>query len=518
MDRVNLLEYCKRSPDLWDILIIGGGATGLGAAVDAASRGFKTLLLEQSDFAKGTSSRSTKLIHGGLRYLKQGNIALVTEALKERGLLCQNAPHLVSHLPFLVPNYHWWEAPFYGIGLKVYDLLAGDLGLEKSTHLSREETLRKIPTLEAKDLRGGVVYYDGQFDDARLAIALAQTCEDSGGVPINYMPVHSLLKENGKVTGVRARDLENGQEYDLHAKVVINATGVFSDGVRKMDDPKAQKIVAPSQGVHLVLDRSFMPTDMAIMIPHTDDGRVLFFVPWHRHIIVGTTDTPIRDASLEPRPLQEEIDFLLQYAGRYLTRQPTRTDILSVFAGLRPLVQAKGIHKTSSLSRDHTILVSDSGLITIVGGKWTTYRKMAQDVIDKAIAISDLDETPCSTQTLRLHGYKEGPRHPVDSWACYGSDSAELEKLIAQHPDWGHLLHPRLPYLPVEVVWAVRHEMARTLEDVLARRTRSLLLDAKASLEIAPRVAHLMAQELGRSSDWEQEQLIAYKRLAQGYL
>ncbi|HSX26134.1 MAG TPA: glycerol-3-phosphate dehydrogenase/oxidase [Chlamydiales bacterium] len=518
MNRDDMVDYCKRSPDLWDIIIIGGGATGLGAAVDAASRGYKTLLLEQGDFAKGTSSRSTKLIHGGLRYLKQGNIALVIEALKERGLLCENAPHLVSHLPFIVPNYHWWEGPFYGIGIKFYDLLAGKLGLEPSKHLTREETLFQIPTLEPRDLRGGVLYYDGQFDDARLAITLAQTAYDQGGVVINYMPVVSLLKKNGIITGVRARDLESGIEYDLHAKAVINATGVFSDAIRKMDEPTITPIIAPSQGVHLVLDRSFMPTDTAILIPHTDDGRVLFFVPWHRHILVGTTDTPMRKVSLEPRPLEEEIDFLLHHAARYLTRHPKRHDVLSVFAGLRPLVKARG-KSTAALSRDHTILVSKSGLITIAGGKWTTYRRMGQDVIDKAAVIGSLRDSPCRTHHLQLHGHKPiQKQHSLDPWITYGADATQLEQLVTQKPLWGHLLHPRLPYLPVEVIWAVREEMARTLEDVLSRRTRSLLLDVRASLEIAPRVASLMAAELSKNEQWEAEQVEAFGELARGYL
>lgn len=517
MNRREMLEACKRSPDLWDLIVIGGGATGLGIAVDGASRGYRTLLLEQSDFAKGTSSRSTKLIHGGLRYLKQGNIALVVEALKERGLLCQNAPHLVSHLPFLVPSYHWWEGPFYGVGLKVYDLLAGKLGLEKSHLLTREETLLRLPTLRPDELRGGVVYYDGQFDDARLAISLAQTAVDLGATAINYMPVVELIKEKGLVKGVKAVDLESDESYTLRGKVIINATGVFSDQTRKLDNPQTSPIIAASQGVHLVLDRSFLPSDMAILIPETEDGRVLFFVPWHRHLLVGTTDTPMKEPLLEPRPLQEEIDFLLKYAARYLIRKPTRSDVLSVFAGLRPLVKHGGGANTAALSRDHTILISESGLLTITGGKWTTYRKMAQDAVDKAIALGGLKEEACRTPLLKLHGYLEG-RHPVDAWAAYGSDAIYLNQLIEDHPDWGCLLHPRLPYLPVEVIWAVRHEMARTLDDVLARRTRSLLLDARAAIEIAPRVAHLMAKELGRSAEWEAEQVALFTRLAQSYL
>lgn len=514
MNRDQLLQTLHES---WDIIIIGGGATGLGSAVDAASRGFKTLLLEQSDFAKGTSSRSTKLIHGGLRYLRQGNLSLVTEALKERGILCQNAPHLVSHLGFLVPHYHWWEAPFYGIGLKVYDFLAGKLGFEKSHSMTRDEVLLRLPNLQSEKLRGGSLYFDGQFDDARLAIALAQTATEQGAYPLNYMRVEKLLKENNQVIGVEAIDTETHQRYTFRSKVVINATGIFVDAIRKLDQANATPTISPSQGVHLVLERSFLPSDMALLVPQTEDGRVLFFVPWHRHLIVGTTDTPIGQVVLEPKPLQEEIDYLLKYAGRYLTRKPTRADILSTFAGLRPLVKTARSENTASLSRDHLIQISESGLITICGGKWTTYRRMAEDVINQAIGVGHLPQTSCQTHTLKLHGYKKGCKHHIESWLLYGSDGSHLSTLIEEHPDWGHLLHPRLPYMPVEVIWAVRHEMARTLEDVLARRTRSLLLDVKATLEIAPRVAHLMARELNQPKSWEEEQLKTFSELAKNY-
>jgi glycerol-3-phosphate dehydrogenase len=521
MNRREMIEICKRSPDIWDILIIGGGATGLGALVDASARGYKTLLLEQSDFAKGTSSRSTKLIHGGLRYLKQGRLGLVIEALKERGLLCQNAPHLVSSLGFLIPSYRWWEKPFYGIGLKVYDFLAGKLGLEKSHSITRAETLLRMPTLEPAGLRGAVIYYDGQFDDARLAIALAQTAFDNGGYLLNYCRVEKFLKKDGFLTGVEACDLETGERYELRGKIIINATGVFTDSIRKLDDLAAVSMVTPSQGVHLVLDRSFMPSDLAIIIPETEDGRFIFFVPWHRHLLVGTTDTPIKDVSLEPVAQDLEIDYLLKYSGHYLTRKPKRSDILSVFAGLRPLVKSgggKASANTAALARDHVIQCSESNLITICGGKWTTYRRMAEDVVNKAIAVANLPPRHCPTHSLPLHGYRKKGRHHVDSWIMYGSDAEKLDELIQKHPDWGHLLHPRLPYLPVEIVWAVRQEMARTLEDVLSRRTRALLLDARAALEIAPRVAALMAKELGKPKSWEEEQIQEFSRLANKYL
>jgi glycerol-3-phosphate dehydrogenase len=506
MNRDKMVKALEK--DGWDVLIIGGGATGLGAAVDAASRGYRTLLLEQSDFAKGTSSRSTKLIHGGLRYLQQGNISLVKEALHERGLLCKNAPHLVHHLPFLVPNYHWWEGPFYGVGLKVYDLLAGKLGIEKSEHLSRAQTLKAIPTLEPEGLRGGVIYYDGQFDDSRLAIALAQTAADEGAVLVNYMRVTDLIKKGKKLIGVKAQDGETKKTYQLHARVVINATGVFSDELIHLDNAKAKKIIAPSQGVHIVLDKSFQPGKSAILVPHTEDKRVVFLVPWHDRVLVGTTDTPVSKVSLEPKPLKEEIAFLLKYAARYLTKDPTAEDVLSVFAGLRPLVKAGKGKKTAALSRDHTILIAPSGLITIAGGKWTTYRKMAEDVIDKAQVVGGLPKNPCRTQKLRLHGWKR--ISPLSPFATYGSDATKLKKT-------GKPLHPNLPYLPSEVIWAVRKEMARTVEDVLARRTRALLLDARASIEIAPLVAELMAKELGYGKEWQKKQVAAYKKLARGY-
>ncbi len=509
MKREEALKRLKNSPE-WDLIIIGGGASGLGCAVDAASRGYSTLLLEQSDFAKGSSSRSTKLIHGGLRYLKQGNVSLVIEALHERGLLCQNAPHLVSHLGFLIPNYHWWEGPLYGAGIKFYNLLAGKLGLEKSRHLSLDETLDTFPTLEPEGLRGGTIYYDGQFDDARLAIALAQTAYDHGAVCLNYAKVTEMIKEKDQLVAVVVTDQEGGDTWTLKAKAIINATGIFSDQVRRLDEPAAEKRIKPSQGIHLVVDRSFFPSDLAVILPQAEDGRVIFFVPWHQHVLIGTTDTPIEEITLEPKPLEEEIVYLLKVAKRYLTRPLQREDVLSAFAGIRPLAKA-------DLSRDHEISVSASGLISITGGKWTTYRKMAEDTIDKAIAIAGLKMTPCCTENLRLHGYEAG-QHPVDPWLIYGSERCQLEKLLKENREYGKQLHPRLPYHGVEVVWAVRHEMARSLEDVLARRTRSLFLDARASMEIAPIVASIMAKELNRPTSWQQDQVEQFNQIAKGYL
>lgn len=514
---MNRDEMISRIDQKWDLLIIGGGATGLGAAVDAASRGFKTLLVEQADFAKGTSSRSTKLIHGGLRYLQQGNLTLVLEALRERGRLCKNAPHLIHHRAFFVPNYHWWEGPFYGIGLKIYDLLAGNLGLEPSKHLSREETLHLLPTIESEDLRGGTIYYDGQFDDSRLAITLALTAIDHGATVINYMKVIKLLKKNNHIIGATLRNEETGKERDVLAKVVINATGVFSDEVRHMDEPEAGNVIQPSQGVHIVLDHTFLDSDIAIMIPHTTDGRVLFMVPWNGKVLVGTTDTLVKSPSLEPKPLEEEIDFILKESGKYLKRHPTKQDILSVFAGLRPLIAEEKGKKTAALSRDHSIIVSHSGLITIAGGKWTTYRKMAEDVIDKALLVGALEERSSKTKTLPLHGYLENV-DPSDPWSTYGSEREKIEALIKKDPSLDQFLSPKLPYLHAEVIWHVRNEMARTVEDVLARRTRILLLDVKIALKIAPVVAKLMAMELGKSVEWQIQQTAAFNKLAQNYL
>lgn len=456
-------------------------------------------------------------MHGGVRYLRQGNIALVLEALRERGLLRNNAPHLVKNQSFIVPNYDWWEGPFYGIGLKIYDKLAGDLGLGPSKHLSKKETLSYIPTLEPEGLDGGVIYHDAQFDDSRLAINLMQTIFDHDGLAINYMEVTGLLKANGLISGVEAVDRENGKEYELQGRAVINATGIFTDTVRKMDNPSNQKIIQQSQGVHIVLDKSFQPGESAIMVPKTDDNRVLFAVPWHDRIIVGTTDTPVDEPLLEPRAFDEEVEFLLTHAARYLTKDPGPEDVLSVFAGLRPLVHRGGSKDTSSISRDHTLLIDPSGLVTITGGKWTTYRKMAEDTIDEAAVIAGLDERESKTENLRLHGWLKNA-DAAEPYKMYGSDALSLKKLADEHEGWEQPLHPGLPYNPAEVVWAAREEMARTVEDILARRTRALLLDARASIEMAEPVAELLADELGKDHQWIQQQVENYTELAKGYL
>ncbi|HTQ28420.1 MAG TPA: glycerol-3-phosphate dehydrogenase/oxidase [Puia sp.] len=500
----------------WDICIIGGGATGLGAAVDAASRGFKTLLLEQFDFAKGTSSRSTKLVHGGVRYLQQGNIKLVMEALHERGLLKKNAPHLVKNQSFIVPNYKWWEGPYYGIGLKVYDWMAGRLGLGASQLLSAEETLALAPTLEAEGLRGSVLYYDGQFDDARLAINLATTATEQGCTLLNYCRVYGLQKNDGRISGLMIHDELEDKTYAVNSRAVINATGIFTDNILKMDDPASEPIIAPSQGVHIVLDKDFLPGDAAIMVPHTDDGRVLFAVPWHHKVIIGTTDTAIDQPTIEPRALPEEIAFILLQIGRYLTKVPTDKDIRSIFAGLRPLVKSSG-KKTAEMARDHLIMVSDSGLVTITGGKWTTYRRMAEDVINTVIKKTRLENKPCVTSELRIHGALDDTNFNEPLY-YHGTDIKPIREMIRRNPASGDKIHARLPYLRAEIQWAVRQEMCMTVEDALSRRTRSLLLDAAAAMEAAPVVADIIAVELNKDDAWKTAQVNYFREIAGNYL
>ncbi|MGB0258127.1 MAG: glycerol-3-phosphate dehydrogenase/oxidase [Coraliomargarita sp.] len=516
MKRSTSLDRVKSATKVFDVVIIGGGASGLGAAVDAAARGHRVALFEQSDFAKGTSSRSTKLVHGGVRYLQQGNVSLVLEALRERGRLARNAPHLVRSQAFVIPNYLWWEGPFYGIGMKVYDQLAGKLGLSPSRHLNKEQTIEKIPTVEQENLVG-VIYHDGQFDDSRLAVNLAQTAEELGATMLNYCRCVGLEKENGMVSGVRIHDVENDDLFTVKAKCVINATGVFVDDLRIMDESEAKPIIAVSQGIHFVLPKEFLPGDSAIMVPKTADGRVLFAVPWHDHVVVGTTDTPLDSHSLEPRALQEERDFVMTHARKYLAKDPTDDDVLSVFAGLRPLVKAGDGSDTAALSRDHSILISNSGLITLTGGKWTTYRKMAEDVIEQAETVGDLEHRRCQTEEMQIHGWTQSAP-PSANLAPYGSDGLQIQQLIKGSPELADLVHPKLPYQKAEVVWHAREEMARTVEDVLARRTRALLLNAQASIEAAPTVAALLAEELDRSDTWQAEQVAEYTKLAEGYV
>lgn len=516
MNRDDMLTRMSDVP-LWDIIVLGGGATGVGIAVDAASRGYKTLLLEKGDFAQGTSSRSTKLAHGGVRYLQQGNISLVLEALKERGTLRRNAPHLVHNLRFIVPHYDWWEGPFYGVGLKIYDLMAGKEGFGKSRMISKEETLEHLPTIETEGLIGGVIYFDGQFDDSRFVISLALTAEEQGAVLLNYMPAVKLHKKNGTICGVTARDLETGDEYKVDAKVVINATGPFCDTIRQLDDQQSQPMVSPSQGIHLVLDQSFLPGNTAIMVPNTTDGRVLFAIPWHNRVVVGTTETAVDSVEMEPIPQAQEIEFILNNAARYLKKDPTHDDILSVFAGVRPLVSDPSAKNTAALSRDHVVNISRSGLLTIAGGKWTTYRKMAEDTVEQAIILGELSPQDCITETLQVHGYHKHPQN-FGSLEGYGSDAIEIKKLITKSPSLACKLHPEMAPVEAEVVWAVRYEMARTVLDFLSRRRRSLILDAKRCIQMGPRVAEIMAEELGKSLNWQNQQVAHFNKIAENYV
>jgi len=517
-NRGELLNKAKEDVE-FDVLIIGGGATGLGIAIDSATRGYKTLLLEQLDFAKGTSSRSTKLVHGGVRYLAQANISLVREALKERGLLEKNAPHLVQNKTFLIPNYTWWEGPYYTLGLKTYDFLAGNLSLGASKHVSKKETIRKLKSIKKDKLKGSVSYQDGQFDDSRLAVNMAQTAIEQGATLLNYFKVGNLTKDDDqKVKGVEATDMETQEKYSFKSKVVINATGVFTDDILQMDKPGAKKRIQPSQGVHLVFDRSFLPGKDAMMIPKTSDGRVLFAVPWHDKVIVGTTDVQVDNHDVEPLAKEEEVDFILETFNRFIKKKVSRDDVKSIYAGLRPLVAPEDENgSTKEISRGHKIFVSDSGVISVTGGKWTTYRKIAEDSVDKLISIGKLPNKKCATQDLPIHGSVE--THNVDDHLyVYGSDKPKLQELIDKDPDLGEKIHPKLDYLKVEVLWAARNEMARTVEDVLARRVRVLFLDAKSSIEMAPEVAKIMAKELNKDDEWQKQQIAEFTALAKGYL
>ena len=504
----------------WDIVVVGGGATGLGIAVDAASRGLKTVLVEQSDFAKGTSSRSTKLVHGGVRYLQNGDIPLVREALRERGIMRKNAPHLVRDMRFIIGQYRWWERAFYSIGLKFYDMLSGSLGFGRSRPMSKESVLAEIPMLSRENLRGGVVYHDGQFDDARMAVSLALTAADFGAACLNYAKAEAVLKDaRGNVCGVRVKDVLGGEIFNINAKIVINAAGVFVDDIMRMDAPEARKTVRPSQGAHLVVDSSFLGGDSALMIPKTDDGRVLFAVPWHGRVILGTTDTPLDDESLEPRALESEVDFILSQTGKYLAKKPSRKDVLCVFAGLRPLAApAKaGSGATKEISRSHKIAISPSGLVSVAGGKWTTYRAMAEDVLNKALRRFGISAAPCITASLRLHGCMENACR--SSWNyVYGTDAEKIAQIEKENPAMAERIHPKYSFTKAQVAFAARSEFAQTVDDVLARRVRLLFIDARAAAEAAEAVAVVLAAELGKGAHWARAQAGAFRELAKGYI
>lgn len=515
-----MLSRADERGKIWDIIVIGGGATGIGCAVDAASRGYDVLLLEQSDFGKGTSSRSTKLVHGGVRYLAQGNVSLVRESLRERGILARNAPHLVRKLPFIVPVYSYWDKFFYGAGLKTYNLLSGKLGFGKSELLSRDETIDALPNVRRDKLQGGISYFDGQFDDARLLIDLAKTATENGAAVLNYARVFSFVRERGgRINGVAFSDEISGMVFSVRAKAVINATGAFCDALRKTSDKKAKNLIAASQGIHLVFDRSFLPSESALMVPKTSDDRVLFAIPWHGHALVGTTDTPVATPTLEPEPRDDEIDFILETAAEYLEKAPTRADILSVFTGIRPLVRSDSQQNTAAISRDHTIEVDRHGLVTITGGKWTTYRRMAKDAIDTAAKLAGLGLRKCVTATLRIHGGDLA--ETVDpNLAIYGSDAGRIESIIGSDQTAGEPIHPLISHSRAELIHAIRNEMCETVEDFLARRTRVLFLDAKAAIEAAPAVAAILASELQKENPefWISEQIRQFREIAARYL
>ena len=497
----------------FDVLVIGGGATGLGIAVDAVTRGYRTALVEAGDFAQATSSRATKLVHGGVRYLASGQIHLVYEALHERAVMVRNAPHLVHPLPFILPAYHAWELPYYGIGLTLYDLLSGKSTLGPTKVLGRKATLERIPGLATKGLSGGILYHDGQFNDARLALALARTAADHGVVIANYTRCVRLVHTSGKVAGAVVRDLESGAEATLRAKVVINATGIFTDEVRHLDEPGLPDLLTVSRGTHIVVRAKILGGDHAIMVPKTEDGRVIFLIPWQGRVVIGTTDLPAKGSVMEPGHTEAEIDYLLELANLYLDHPIDRGDILSVFSGLRPLVTGKS-SKTSKLSREHHIDASTTGLITVAGGKWTTYRRMAEDALDFAIKQGALSTRKCVSADVKLRGAVGLPTADDRYLREYGTDAAAVEAIATADASLAGLIDPALPYTFAQVVYAVREEMARTVEDVLSRRTRALLLDAKAALRAAPAVAAVMARELGQSAEWELAQVTAFQALA----
>ena len=517
MNRSNNLYHIKNNSAGWDLIVIGGGATGLGVALDASLRGYKTLLLEQNDFAKGTSSRSTKLVHGGVRYLAQGNIKLVFEALHERGLLLKNAPHVCDNQTFLIPTFSCWEGLKYTIGLKLYDWLSGSLSLGKSEIILKRNVGKVLPGIKEDKLVNGVVYHDGQFDDTRLAINIAQSAQESGAYVLNYMKVNALVKNaDGKVCGVKAEDVLSGELFELNAKVVVNATGVFVDQILRMDQPKKKASVKVSQGTHIVLDSKFLPGSKALMIPKTSDGRVLFAIPWHGKLVVGTTDIMVEKEVLDPQPTKSEVDFILETFNQYAVLEVKAKDIKAVFCGLRPLAQPSSEGKnTKDISRSHKLFAEESNLVTITGGKWTTYRKMAEDTVDLAVKVAQLPLRKCKTEQHKIHGYKiTADQH--NHLNVYGSDAEEIEKLGE-----GYLkekIHPDYPFLKAEVVWAVRNEMAVQLEDVLARRIRLLFIDVNAALEVAPMVAELMAKELNQSDEWVNIQVEKFRSVAKTFL
>jgi len=518
MNRDENLKQLQNKEKIWDIAVIGGGASGLGVALDAVSRGLSVALFEKADFAKGTSSRSTKLLHGGVRYLAQGDVFLVLEALRERGRLIKNAPHLTQNQAFIIPVYNRWDRIQYSAGLKMYDYMSANLSLGSSRYISKEETIRRMPGINPEGLFGGIVYYDGQFDDARLALSIAQTTDHAGAIVLNYTKVNALEKDaSGKLSGLHVLDMLSKKKYSIKARMVVNATGVFADKVLQMDNPDAAKTIQPSQGIHLVLDLDFLGGKDALMIPKTRDGRVLFAVPWQGKLVVGTTDTLREKAKLEPEALQKEIDFVLETAAGYLTRKPTRADVKSVFAGLRPLARPKeGSTKTKEISRSHKVFVSESGLVTLTGGKWTTFRKMGEDTVEYFPKITGKSMDNSRSKDILLHGFTKVI--PKGHWAVYGSNAVLIQDLTKADSGLSEQIHPEFPNILAEVVWAVRHEMAVKIEDVLSRRIRMLILDAQAALDSAEKVVKLMASELGKDEGWIEKELEDFRKVAEKYL
>lgn len=501
-----------------DIVVVGGGATGLGVALDAALRGLQVVLLESHDFAKGTSSRATKLVHGGVRYLAQGNISLVREALHERSTLLHNAPHLARPLAFVMPGYKCWETPFYGTGLKVYDALAGKAGLGSTEFLNARQTAACIPGVRRQGLKGGVKYWDGQFDDARLAIALARSAAAQGALLVNYCPVTGLIHEQGRVAGVRCQDAETGQAFTIKAGCVVNATGVWVDELRRQDGlalgRATEAMVAPSQGVHLVVDRDFFPGDHALLVPKTQDGRVLFAVPWLGKVILGTTDTPRDALPSEPLALAQEANFILGEAAKYLERAPSRSDVKSIWVGLRPLLRPPRDEAgaTKKLSREHAVVVSSSGLVTVTGGKWTTYRAMAEDVLEKCVEAGCLNRLPpAETADFLLVGAPASGGARASLAHAPGLDAYGTEAdIVRSLPGSDVELAPGLSVAMLR--FAARYEYARTVEDVLARRTRLLFLDAALAAQVAPAAAAILQEETGVDPG-----LAAFLQLAEQY-
>ncbi|MFO0977323.1 MAG: glycerol-3-phosphate dehydrogenase/oxidase [Planctomycetaceae bacterium] len=499
MLRSKMIERLSSSKEPFDLLIIGGGATGLGTAVEAASRGYRVALFERGDFASGTSSRSTKLIHGGVRYLKQGQIGMVRYSLLERERLLKNAPTLVRPLSFVLPAYRIGERAVNFVGLRLYDALAGQRSMGSSRWLSRSQVLELMPSVQSTSLRGGVLYHDAQFDDARLAVALAMTAVRHNAAILNYAPVANLIYEGSAVTGAEIRDLQTGELHRVTARRVLNCTGVFAETLLEADrrvsgEHEGSVRIAPSRGTHIVTDAEFLPGNRALMIPSTDDGRVLFAIPWLGKVLIGTTDRAVNDVTTEPVPEEDEIRYLLDHLRRYLSRCPGRSDIRSVFSGLRPLVRKSQSKSTAALSREHSILTSRSGLVTVIGGKWTTYRQMGEELVDLVERTSGWHHRPSVTGDLSI----EIP------------ESRSVKADLNKRQTVGELSNEEQDF----VRYCVRHEMAESVEDVLARRSRLLFLDATVAAGLASSVAAVMSQELGKPSDWATHQTDQFLRFA----